>query len=56
MDEKTNIIELPVDPIPTDYAISIHMRNLFNTYGHKKVLNTLETLFNLQPKEDKKAS
>ena len=43
---------------PADVAISIHMQNMFATYGEKKVRASLKELFNMEhkPKARKKVA
>lgn len=47
--QESNIIELPmVEFIPDDYAISIHINNIFATYGEEHARGAIEDLFGIQ--------
>lgn len=53
--EETNLLKLEIaEPLPTDYMITIHIQNLFATYGEDRVRHSMKTLFNMDSK--KKAS
>lgn len=57
MDKNNNdkIIDHPKkDENPVDYMISVHMQNMYATYGEDKVRNTLKELFGLEFKPAKK--
>lgn len=49
--EKKQAKVLPIskhlDQTPADAAISVHMQNLFATYGEAKVRKTLKELFGM---------
>jgi hypothetical protein len=59
---KNNVIKIKSihDLPPTDVAISIHIQNLFATYGEARVKESLKDLFNLkfidQKPKNKKAA
>lgn len=54
--ESAKVIDHPAkESTPVDYAISIHMQNLYATYGEDKVKASLKELFGMESKK-KKAS
>lgn len=53
--EQTQVIDHPrKDENPVDYMISVHIQNMYATYGVDKVRNTLKELFALEFKQPKK--
>jgi hypothetical protein len=55
--KETKILKLPItDYTPADVAISIHLRNLFATYGEDKVRASLKELFGMDSKHQKKVA
>lgn len=53
--QNSKVIDHPkIDDNPIDYMISIHIRNMYATYGEEKVKNSLKELFNLEYKPKKR--
>ncbi len=47
--QESNVVELPiVEQMPIDYAISIHIQNMFATYGEAYTRNAIEGLFGIR--------
>lgn len=59
---KNNVLKMKdeTEQMPADVAISLHIQNMFSTYGELKVKETLKELFNLkfvnQKHKNKKAA
>jgi hypothetical protein len=47
--QESNVTELPiVELMPIDYAISIHIQNMFATYGEEYTRQAIEGLFGIR--------
>lgn len=46
--QKSNVLQFPISHAPDDYFISMHITNMFQTFGEDRVRSAFKELFQSQ--------